>query len=878
MKSTSGGIMKNLFLILCAVSISFAQDMASFFPGGTYDPKVPTPRSVLGYGIGERFTDYRGLETYIDKLVSSSDRVKRFFYGETNESRPLQALVISSAKNLSRLDEIKAANKRLTDPRTLGSKSEAESIISNLPVIVYLSYGVHGNEASSTEAAMLMAYQLCASTDERTQEILENAVVLLDPNVNPDGRERYVEWVNSTLGVRPNTDPIAIEHSEQWPGGRTNHYYFDLNRDWSWQTQKETRARVRFYREWMPHVHVDYHEMGYSSTYFFFPAAVPFHESLPPEVKEWELIFGKGNAEAFDKLRIPYFVGEEFDMFYPGYGDSWPTFNGAIGMTYEQAGGSRAALAVRRPDGKVLTLRERARNHFVTGFATLETSVKHRKRRLEDFYEFWETALKGQERTKGYVVREGNDPLRAAQLVTTLLEQGIEVYQLQESTSFDAQRFFTPKASKENFPKGTYYVSTEQPEGRLASALLEPTTVARDTFFYDVSAWSLPIASGLQAYSTTSPLPPTATKVPGPPHIVGKIIGDKHPYAYLIPWERNNAVKLIWQLLDKKYSLSVARKSFETSDRWFGPGTVVIIAGLNDDSLDVDIERFASLDGVDVYAVGTGLTERGISLGSGNITPIKKPEIAVVTGSPVSSTDYGELWFLFEQELQIPFTGIRATDVGSADLSNFDVLLLPDGNNYQSVFDSSKVDKLKRWAQAGGVLIGIEGGAQFLTKSKSGITPEVLKTEKQEADKSKEEKEAEKAKKDSTMRQSLLEREQNDRLERIPGTIFRVIVDTTDPTGYGYSKEVYVFKSNGPPYELSDAGHNVARYAKANPLVSGYVPNEKAEKIADAAYILDFRIGQGHAVLFTENVAFRRFWTGLQKLLLNSIFFLPQPR
>jgi len=870
--------MRHAFAILCAISIGVAQDMTSFFPGGTYDPGVPTPRSVLGYEIGERFTDFRKLEMYIDKLVSSSDRVQRFFYGETNEDRPLQALVISAPKNLARLDEIKAANKLLTDPRTVGSTPEAESLISGLPVIVYLSYGVHGNEASSTEAAILTAYQLCAGTDERTQQILDSAVVIIDPNVNPDGRERYVEWVTATLGVRPNTDPIAIEHSEQWPGGRTNHYYFDLNRDWSWQTQKETRARVRFYRQWMPHVHVDYHEMGYSSTYFFFPAAVPFHESLPPEVKEWELIFGKGNAEAFDKLRIPYFVGEEFDMFYPGYGDSWPTFNGAIGMTYEQAGGSRAALAVKRPDGRILTLCERARNHFVTSIATLETSVKYRKRRLEDFYKFWETALKGQERTKGYILREGNDPVRTAQLVTTLLEQGIEVYQLQEPAFFEAQRFFTPKASKESFPKGTYYVSTEQPEGRLARALLEPTTVARDTFFYDVSAWSLPVASGLPAYSTAMSLPATASRVLESPRVTGRIIGDKHPYAYLIPWERNNAIRLVWQLLEKKYTLSVARKSFETSGRWFGPGTVVIIAGLNSDSIDSDIERFGSRDGVDIYAVGTGMTEKGISLGSGNVTPIKKPEIAIVTGSPVSPTDYGELWFLFEQELQIPFTGIRATELGGVNLSKFDVIILPDAGIYQTVLDSSTVDKLKRWAQSGGVLIGIEGGAQFLTKSKSGITPAVLKTEKKEADKTKEEKETEKAKKDSTMRQSLREREENDRLERIPGTIFRVIVDTTDPTGYGYSKEIFVFKSNGAPYELSDAAHNVARYAKANPLVSGYAPKEKTEKIADAAYVMDFRIGRGHAVLFTENVAFRRFWTGLQKLLLNSILFLPQPQ
>lgn len=869
--------MKMLLAIICCINFAAGQEMAYFFPTGTYDQRVPTPKSVLGYEAGERFTDYRHLELFVDKLVSSSDRARRVVYGQSNEHRPLQALIISSAKNLDKLDEIKEANRRLTDPRTLKSKTVANEIIGTLPVIVHLSYGVHGNEASSTEAAILTAYQLCAGTDKRTEEILDNAIVILDPNVNPDGRERYVQWINSTLGARPNTFAFAIEHSEPWPGGRTNHYYFDLNRDWSWQTQQETRARMEFYRQFMPHVHVDYHEMGYSSSYFFFPAAVPFHESLPPEVKKWGRIFGKGNAEAFDRLGIAYFVGEQFDMFYPGYGDSWPTFNGAVGMTYEQAGGSRAGIAVKRPDGKILTLRDRARNHFVTGIATLETSVRNRKERLADFYKFWETALDRQDPVKGYLILQGNDPPRAARAVETLLRQGIEVHQLQESMQIQAQRHFSKRTAKEAFPPGTYFVSMQQPHSRLARALLEPITVARDTFFYDVSAWSLPVAAGLTAYTTESPLPSSAKRVTSPVTVSGGVIGDQAAYAYLIPWERNPAIKVVWQLLEKGYSLSVARRPFQAGGRIFAPGTIVILVGGNAESLHSDIRQLACDNGVEVVAVNTGLTEKGVSLGSGYIAPVRRSEIAIVTGSPVSSTDYGELWFLLEQELGIPFIGIRATDLGAFDLSKLDVLILPDASNYQPVLDSIKVDQLKRWVQSGGVLIGIEGGALLLTKSKSGITGARLKSEKKEDEKTKEEKEQEKAKKDATKLMTLFEKEEHDRLERIPGTIFRVLVDTTHPIGYGYSSEIFVFKSNGAPFDLSESGHNVARFPKDTVQISGYVSREKAQKVAEAAYVIEYRIGRGRAVLFTENVTFRRFWTGLEKLLLNSILFLPQP-
>ncbi|MGA3243348.1 MAG: M14 family metallopeptidase [Bacteroidota bacterium] len=869
--------MKRILVVLFITTYAFAQKTPDFYPGGTYDPKVVAPEAVLGYHIGDRFTDYASLHTFFEKLAASSDRIHRVVYGETNEHRMLQAFIITSPANLARIEEIRQANLKLTDPRILQSKADAEKIIASLPVIVYLSYGVHGNEASSPEAAMAVAYQLCAGTDSRTQSILENAVVIIDPNVNPDGRERYVQWVNSMLGAKPNLNPSSVEHSEPWPGGRTNHYFFDLNRDLSWQTQQETRARVRFYRTWMPHVHVDYHEMEYSGSYFFFPAAVPVHESLPPEVLKWGKIFGKGNAEAFDKLGLPYYVGERFDMFYPGYGDSWPTFNGATGMTYEQGGGSRASLAVRKPNGQILTLRDRARNHFVTSIATLETSVKNKKERLEDFYSFWLTALSSSSPIKGYLISDAEDPTRSNQVIETLLRQGIEVHQLTDGLALQVQEFFSTKWGKERIPKGTYFVATSQPQGRLVKTLLEPITAVRDTFFYDVSAWSLPIASGLKAWATQSPLPPGSVRIQAPAPPVGRIIGDKQAYAYLIPWQRNNAIQLVWRLLERGYSLSVARRPFETVGQHFVAGTVVAFSGSNNDSLAIDIERLAAEFGVDVYTASTGLTENGVSLGSSFITPMKKANIAIAVGPPVSSNDFGELWFLFERELGIPFTGIRATELADADLSKFDVIILPDASSYQAVFDSARTEKLKRWIQGGGVMIGIEGGAQFLMKAKSGITQAANKAEKKEDEKSKEEKELDKAKKELSKRQTLFEKEEIDRLGRIPGTIFRVLVDTTHPIGFGVPREIFVFKSDALPLELTESGHNVARFSKDSVQTSGYVTKEKAQKISEAAYIQDYRIGRGRAVLFAENVTFRRFWSGLEKLLLNSILFLPQP-
>jgi len=861
-----------LLLLLCFSSIAWTQE--AYLPGASYNPAIPKPAEILGYKIGDRFTDYRGLERVVEALVNSSDRVKQIVYGETYEHRPLQLLIISSPANLAKIESIRANNLRLTDPRLL-SGADRQKIIAESPGIVWLSYGVHGNESSSPEAALMTAYQLCAGTDLQTTALLDSLIILIDPNVNPDGRERYVRWINGAVGREPNSNPDAAEHHEPWPGGRTNHYYFDLNRDWSWLTQTETKARIALYRQWMPHVHVDFHEMGYRSSYFFFPAAVPLHEAFPEEVRKWGAIYGKGNADALDRFGIPYYTGEYFDLFYPGYGDSWPTFNGAIGMTYEQAGHSMAGLAIQKPTG-LLKLEDRARNHFLTGMATLTTTLRHRRERLNDFSLFWESALRLPSRYKAFVIPEGSDPGRAVRMVTLLHKQGIEIHRLSEPLRAEAQKFFSGRNTRMEFPAGTYVVPLAQPQSRLVKALLEPEAAAKDTFFYDVSAWSLPVAFGLTAYTTDALLPPSAAKLSEPPVVTGRVVGGSARVAYLIPWERDASVKAAGFLMRRGVKLSFAAKSFSFSSRQFRPGTLIAFVSANKDSLDALINTAAERYAVDIVAVHTGLTDQGIDLGSNSVRPMKNPRIAMLTDAPVSANDFGELWYMFDREYELPFTAIRTPTFGSIDLSDYDVLLMPDGS-YRGIIDSGLVAEVKRWVSRGGLLIGIENGARFLTKNQSGLTSVLLETDRKESEKSKEETEEEKQKLETVKRQTFHEKEESDRLARIPGTVFRALVDTTHVIGFGYDREVYVFKGDGPSLLLSEKAHSVVRFAPGVGSVSGYSSKERTKKVADSGYLLDFPQGQGHIVLAAENMSFRMFWTGHQRMLLNAIFFLPQP-
>lgn len=838
---------------------------------GNYNPEIPAPVDVLGYHVGERFTDYRNLERYMHALVKASERVEISQYGTSYQHRPLRVLYISAPENLQNLDTIRQNNLLLTDPRNI-SGQKANEIIESSPAIIWLAYNVHGSEASGTEAAILTMYHFAASMDNDIINALENIVIVIDPIVNPDGRERYVNYINNISQRNPNPDPQSMEHSEPWPRSRTNHYLFDLNRDWAWLTQQETQQRVALYRTLMPQVYVDYHEMGRESTYFFFPATPPFNPNYPEEVREWGKTFGKANASMLDKYGVPYYTGEVFDLFYPGYGDSWPTFNGAIGMTYEQAGGS-TGRAYERSDEHILTLAERAHNHFLTGLSTVKTAYENRTALLRYFYTFWKDGVEGiPGDINSIIIKKGEDPNRTADLVEVLLQHGIEIHRLTgDKTIRNVTRFFSGETKQQHFSAGTYIVNLNQPRSRLAKTLLEPHVDLPDTFFFDITAWSLPAAYNTEAYTSRSFITSGIEKIETPERSKGFVSG-RASYAYLLSWEQDKAVAVLWDLLQNGYTAHFTMRSFTRQNREFPPGSIILFTRFNPPSLHDDIQTYAMKHDVNVYATDTGLSEDGIDLGSIHVRPIKKPQIGIATDRPVIPGEYGELWYLFDEVYNIPFTPLRTEQIAGADLSRYNVIILPsdgDGQGYRNTIDSTTVNSIRQWIQQGGILITIGGASQFATKDASGLTTVTTSPDRSNDQNT----EAANERREKLKRMGLRERQEYLQRERIAGALFRVTLDNTHPLAFGYGRNVTMLKRGSQTLQLSDRGYNVGIFSEDDPL-SGYAAAHLVDRIKDTAYLIDYPIGDGHVVMFSDNPHFRMFWHGLTKMFLNATLFL----
>jgi hypothetical protein len=894
------------FLLFLVVSLLLC--CAPLMAQADYDPKVPTPRSILGYEVGEKFTHYYQAEQYYRAVAEASRRVKLVKYGESYEGRSLYLLIISSPENMKRLEAIQQALQKLSDPRAT-TPADAEKLIQSTPPVCWLSYNVHGNESSSAEAALTVIYRLAASHDPDTRFILENTVTIIDPLVNPDGRERYVSFYEQTVGKEANVDPNAAEHSENWPGGRFNHYLFDLNRDWAWQTQRETQARILFYRSWNPQVHVDYHEMGSESTYYFPPNALPVNSNIAPQTVKWLKVFGEADAKAFDTHGWQYFKGEEFDLFYPAYGDSWPAFNGAVGMTYEQAGGGAGGLRLKRRDETFLTLKDRIDHHATTSLATLMTTAKNREALLKDYYQIKrdsiDQGMRGVVRT--YIIPPGRDSERTGDMVNLLLAQGIEVSRASQAFTLDSVRdYFGAPAAKKQFPAGTYLVDVAQPLGRLVNALLEPDAILKEKFFYDITAWSMPLAYGVEAFysgnAAQGPVETVKAAAAGSGGVDGKAAS-----AYVFEWTTNDAARLLTYLLQNDIKATVALKPFTLQGHQFGAGAIVIHVSRNKEDLHEKMVKGAKEFNVKVYAENTMLAEAGIDLGSKFVRDIRKPKIAVITGQPVSATEYGAIWNMFDNKYGIPFTPLKVDQLRSADLHDYNVLIMPDdtgtGRGYSRSIDRPTVDKLKTWVREGGTLIGIRGGAVFATEKRSGLTSVTYRyvLKRDEEARIEEEKTAqaaqaspgsrpsdpavsspskdEKAKKDNEEKETAeklrtwAEKEEDVQTERIPGALMKIQLDNTEPLAFGYDKEVVVANMTSPILMLTSKGDNVGYYPKDHFRVSGFITEENLKKLPNTAYLIREDSGRGHVILYADDPNFRSFWEGTSRLFLNSIFF-----
>jgi hypothetical protein len=752
--------MKNKSLLLVVFLSLFAQFAFSqtepkfdFYTRGEYREQVPRPQSILRFDVGDHHTTYAQMEKVIESIARAApDRVKIFDIGETNEHRMQHVVAISSPQNIARLDEIKASNARLTDPRTTAA-NQAASIIQNNPALAWMAYTIHGNESASFEAMMQVVYQLAASNEPQTLEILNNTVVLILTGENPDGHERFVTWYNSV--AMGNADRNALEHREPWSiWGRYNHYRFDLNRDNIASSQKETHNMQKAFFEWNPQVVVDHH--GQPSQFFFPPAALPINPNLPqPVTNKWMDIFGRANASAFDKNRWDYYVRDIFDLFYPGYWDSYPSLNGAIGMTYETDGGGFKGLRWTRDDGSIVTLRSAIAKHYVASLTTLETIAKNRSQRLQDFYDFRRNALAeaANDKMKRIVISPANDRVKTAELLEILQRARIEIKVANASFNSSSAHAYDRKnspASSRTFPAGSYIIDLNQPQKILIKSLLEQDTPQNEAFvreevakfkrnemrgkssqkeeyrFYDITSWSMPLAFGVEAFWTEDAANVNSSPVTAEYLQTAKTgsVAGRAQIAYIIPYDTDSAGAMAIRLLKDGYRVAVATKQLSAGGRNYGRGTFVVRVTRNNESVHEAVSKLSRELGVNVQAVNTGYTEEGdTNVGSENVYSLQMPRIAMVADDPVDQTSYGSIWWTLDR-YGIEFTPLTINNVKGSALNKYNVLIMPDGSagRYFSALGAGGVTALKTWIANGGTLVTVRGASVFATLKDVALT------------------------------------------------------------------------------------------------------------------------------------------------------------
>ncbi|HUP01604.1 MAG TPA: M14 family metallopeptidase [Gemmatimonadota bacterium] len=840
---------------------------------GSYDPAVPTVAELRGFPTGATFSTDREIERVLAGLAAISDRIRLETYGVSVEGRPLTLAWVSSPANLARLDTLRAVNAGLMTGGAID--------LDRHPAFVWLSFGVHGDEAASPEAALELLYHLAAAQDEATWTWLDRSVVAIDPLLNPDGHARYVTWFRSVMGPQPDPEPAAREHRPPWPTGRTNHWYFDLNRDWGWGVQPETRARLAAYLATLPQVHVDFHEMDAGSTYFFFPPAAPVHPSYPLSTADWAATFGAANAAAFDARGWPYFSEEDYDLFYPGYGDSWPSFFGATGMTYEQAGGGEAGVALEREAMGRLTLSDRVRHHLQAALTTIDTAVRHRRERLADFAAFWTPATRvAPGAPAAYLV----PPSRAAAALAGLLaRQGILVDTLAAGIA-TAGLIPYPGVSPgpDSLPPGTLFLAGDQPLGRYLAALMTPGGAPPDTsLFFDITGWALPYLYDVPAYSA-SRVPPVARGRWRPPDAPPPARFDPGTVAFVWEYAAPEDIIAAARLLDRGHRVRVADRDFMLADRHWRRGTFVVSLPPRPESSDEHARTLAATLaelGIRPQPVSTFRTAAGVDLGSDRLRALKAPRVALAAGPAVHATSLGSAWFLLAEKagIEIDIVGLQdlaADPAWSAeslagrgqepiDLERYTAIVLPDGPGAQAyvrALEETGRERLARWLAAGGTLIGVGAGAAYLTAGESGLT-DIRLAEKPPL-------------RDEVRRATRAERERDETRDKIPGTLLAATIDTTSVLGYGYpSARAPVMAREPAELALADEG-NAWLYADSDPL-AGYLPEEARRRLPGTPYAVIAPHGRGRVVLFASDPALRGITHALEKLYLNAVLLAP---
>lgn len=839
-------MMHTLVCVFFVTALSFGQ-AAYFYPeaAGSINPAIPTPEQFLGYPVGSQHTRHDKIVEYIKELSKLSKRVSFQVIGETYEQRDQVIAIFTSANNHSRLEDIRKAQ--------LAGQSTGNT--ANIPLVIHAAYNVHGNEPSSSEAALLTAYYLTASESEETKKWLDGMVILMDPNINPDGRDRHTEWVNGHKGEPPVADPADREHNEIWPGGRFNHYWFDLNRDWFLGTFPESRNRIRFFHQWRPYVQTDHHEQGTNATHYFDPGKYSSNNPVVPDYL-YNTIYPKYAeyfADAMNKIGSMYFTKEAYDKLYPGYGSSYINFYGGAGFLFEQ---SSSRGHVQETTTIPLSFAFTIRNHFTMSLATIRGSLAEKASLLKMRAEFYKAAADQAKKSpiKAYLFGDTKDETRTRAFVNMLLMHEIEVYENDQSTQADGKKFDANK---------TYIVPIEQPNYIMIKTVFEKAIPYTDSIFYDASTWSLIHAYGLPYAEMKTQIAKGKRILTMAERNIPAI--QKSNYAYLFELTDYNAHKAMYALQKGGAIIQTALKpytiSVEGKPKSFGYGSISIPVQrqtISADSLYQLVSTVSKSSAVSIYPVSTSYSSEGIDLGSGRIQTVVPVKAAMLIGTGVAAAEAGEVWHLLEERLQMPITKIDVLTLGRTKLDRYNTLIMVSGN--YSLIDKNTSDRIKAWVQNGGTLITIKSGTEWAIRqgmSKEKLIPVT-----------------------DSVKTGIIPRlnydmaSDNEGAKSLGGSIFTVDLDTTHPIGFGYSNRKISVYRNAQTYLAPSTNpySTVAQYTDS-PLIGGYLHPLSAKKVKNSAAIIVAQEGEGRVIMFADNPNFRGAWYGTNKLFLNALFF-----
>lgn len=861
-----------------------AYDFYSFAP---YRAAVPRPDDRLGHAIGSRHTMYHQQQAVLDAMTAAAgDRVRVEVTGQTAEGKVMRVLIISSAANIARLDAIRGDIALLADPRRT-TRDQVADLAARTPAVAMLSHSIHGNEPAGFEAAMMTVYTLLASDHPTIRMILDSTIVVINPSQNPDGHERFAAWNNSV--AVGSAEPGAVEQSEPWAiQGRFNHYRFDMNRDLLAFSQAETRATAAAVMRWKPQVFVDLHST--TPQYFFPPAATPINRNIPASHVTWLEAIGRGNAAAFDAHGWQYYVRDAFDLFYPGYWDSWPSLNGAIGMTFESDGGPE--LAIRKADGTITTFRDGIAHHFVASIATLGTVAERRTPMLTDFHAFFASAMSPVGPIRRVVIARGVDPGRTAEVITTLRLQGIEVGELSSSlTVASAHDYLAGTTARRTFPSGSYVIDLAQPQGRLAAALLEPTTLLDSTFarrqldrfernrrrgegaqregyeFYDITAWSIPLTHGLDAAWTDEVTPYVR---PSDQVIDREPVASRATSAYIVPSGSRAATTLGLALLRDGVNVSVASAPLRADGVTYPSGSLVVRVARNDTGLHDRIVAAQQEYPARVVAVQSAFPDSGqVGVGSPSVGPVHAPKIIVLAGDGVSQTSFGDVWWYLEKELRQPFVPVDPRRIGSVALEQYNVLILPEGG-YANTLGTAGMNRIRDWVRGGGAIIAMGSAVSALEHKEMALrTP------------------ADEPKADDKRKLEVTDTAVtapdpapfvsptatgNQKPESAPGAIARAALDRSHWLTWGYDRDQLAVPVPGEFMRPSKTGDNVVMFTDKHSVIAGFTwPGNTDKFLTGSAWATVESAGRGTVVAFAENPLFRGFWRGTAGLFANAV-------